>query len=73
MAGVVQLVGVSAHRLKGHQFDSRSGHMLGCGLWPQVAARVGSNRSMFLSHIDVSLLSLSLPSSLSKINDHVFR
>ena len=45
----------------GHWFDSQSGHV--CGLWVQspVRAYAGGNLSMFLSHIDVSLLLFLLP------------
>ena len=63
--------------LKGHLFDSQSGHMPGLWVWSLVRGCTGGNWSLFLSHIYVSLinvfLSLAPPpsSSLSKINKHI--
>ena len=48
---------------KGHQFDSRSGHMPGLWLGPQLAAC--ERQPMFLSHIDLSV-PLSFPFPVSK-------
>ena len=50
---------------KGCGFDSREGTYLGCRFKPQWRHVWEANRSMFLSHIDVSL---SLPLSLKSIN-----
>ena len=67
-AGVAQLVGTLSRTPKGWGFDSWSGHIP--KLWVQylVMVRMGGNQLMFLS----LSLCLSLPSSLSKINKHIF-
>ena len=64
---VADLVGVSSYTPKGCRFDSLSEYI------PTIPVMVctGNNRSMFLSHINI--LSLFLPSSLFKINKHIFR
>ena len=66
---VAQSVGVSSHTPKGCRFDSRSGHILGCGLDPwlghlwEATNQCFSHTSMFLS------LSFSLSkSNLKKIS-----
>ena len=63
------LVGwVLSCKVKGHQFDSQSEHMLGLQVGSLVGVCMEGNQSMFLSHIIVSL-SLFFPPSLSlKIN-----
>ena len=56
-------------KAKGHQFDSWSGHMRGLAVRSPSVACMRGNRSMFISHIDVSMffsLSFSLPSPPSK-------
>ena len=50
----------SSHREKGCRFDSCPGYMPGFQVWSLGRAHTRGNRSMFLSHIDVSL-SLFLP------------
>ena len=73
---------VSSCKAKDHRFDSWSGHMP--GLWARfpVGGRVRGKRSMFLSHVDVSL-PLFLPPfpslkkiksflKIRKINCHTF-
>ena len=53
----------SSRKMKGHQFDSWSGHKPGLQVWSPVAVSTRGNRLMFLSHIHVSLtLFLPLPS-----------
>ena len=54
------MVGASSCKPKGHRFNSRSGHIPRLQIWSPVRVRTKSNQSMFLSHINVSLL-LSLP------------
>ena len=66
LAGVGQLVGASSHKPKGHSFNSGSGHMLRLRVQSSVWAHVRGIWLMFLSHINVSLLSLSLSSPRSK-------
>ena len=60
LAGVAQLVGAAFRALKGHRFDSWSGHVPRLGVWSLVRVHTGGNQSM--------LLSLSL-SPLPKINE----
>ena len=60
-------------RLKGHRFDSQSGHMPRFQVRSLVGVRMGGNQSMFLFH--ALALSLSPPlspssSSLSKSNEN---
>ena len=50
----------SSCKPKGHRFNSRSGHIPRLQIWSPVRVRTKGNQSMFLSHINVSLL-LSLP------------
>ena len=51
-----RLVGwASSYKVKGHQFNSWSGHMPGLQVQSQVGAHTRSNESVFLSRIDVSL------------------
>ena len=50
-------------------FNSWSGHIPRLWVQSPVRAYMGSNRSMFLSCIRISV-SLSLPSSFSKVNEH---
>ena len=57
---VAQLIGASSYTSKGCSFNPWSGHIPGLWVWSP----------MLLSHTDVSL-SLSSPSSLSKINKHI--
>ena len=64
LAGVAKLVGALSCKQKGLRFDWRSGHTHGLRVWSSVWMRAKGNQSMFLS------LSLSLPSSLSKISKH---
>ena len=54
-AGVAQLVGASSHALKGHRFNSRSGHMPGLQIWPPVGVRVGSNWLVVVSLSSISM------------------
>ena len=69
LAGVAQLVGVSFCKQKGQMFDSWSGPMPGMQVWSLYGMYVRGSRSMFLSHIDVSLpLSPSLPLSLNSVS-----
>ena len=62
---VAQLVGCHSATAKGFWFDSWSGHMPGLPVQYLVGVCTRGNRSMFLSHMGVSL-PLSLPSTLSK-------
>ena len=55
LADVAQLVGALPHKLQGGRFDSWSGHMPRLWVWSRVLGAVKDNRSMFLSHEDVSL------------------
>ena len=71
LAGVAQLVGVSSPKLKGHGFDTWSGHMPRLWVLAQVRVCTRGNGTMFLSCVVVSLLSFSLLSPCSKINKHV--
>ena len=52
---VAQLVGPSSPTPKGWGFDSQSGHVPRLKVPSPVGVNTGSNQSMFLSHIDVSL------------------
>ena len=54
----------SACELKCHHFNSWSGHTPGLWVWSSIGAHTRGNQLMFLSHIDVSLLSLSPSPSL---------
>ena len=60
LVGGAQLVGALPYRSKGHRFDSQSKHMPGLRVWSLVGAPTIGNRSMFLSHVDVSLPPLPL-------------
>ena len=62
------LVGVPFHTPKVLGFGSVSGHVPRLQVWSLVGAHTGSNQLMFFSHTDVSV---SLPSSLSKINEEI--
>ena len=53
-------------KVEGHRFGSWSGPMPGLQVWSPAGVRTGSNRSMFLSHTDVSLPLFLSPSHLSK-------
>ena len=67
-AGVAQLLVASSHTLKGRQLTSQSGHIPRLQVQSPVGSHMEGNRSMFLSHTDVSLsLSLSLPLPLKPI------
>ena len=63
------LVGMSSGKLKGHQFNSRSGHIP--GLWVQslIGVHTRGNWSVSLSHMDISVPPFPLPPS--KINKPV--
>ena len=64
---------VSSCKVKGCWFDSWSGHMPGLWVQTPVGVCTGGNWSMFVSHIDLSLL-LSLPPfpSLQKYINKIF-
>ena len=69
LASVAQLVGAMSCKLKSCRFNSRPVHMPGFQIWSEVRAHVRGSRSMFLSHMDISLsLSPSLPFSLKSIS-----
>ena len=71
LSSVVQLVGASSHKPKGRGFDSDQGTYLGCGFGPQLGSmQEATNRYFSVTQMSLSLL-LSLPSSLSKISEHV--
>ena len=59
-----QLLGGSSRTPQSCRFSSRSGHKARMHVSSLAVARVGGDRSIFLSHIDVSLL-LSVPVLLS--------
>ena len=62
---VAQLAGCHPTQAKSCRFDSWSGHRPGLWAWSLVRMPARGNRSMFLSHIDISLtLSPSIPLSL---------
>ena len=65
---VAQLVGASSRTPKGCGFDSQSGHIPRLQVQSPVTVSTAGCRSMFLSHIHVSL---SLPSSFSKMNNKI--
>ena len=77
LASVAQMVRASSHKPKCCASDSWSGHMPRFQVQSPVRAlpgqgRMRGNRSMFLTSAFFSL-SLSLPSPLSKTNEHVLR
>ena len=67
---VAQLVGASSHALKGGWFNPRLGHMPGLWVWSPVSVWSGCVQEVTYQ---CSSLSLSCPSSLSKINKHILR
>ena len=69
---MAQLAGASSYTPKDEGFESRSGHIPRLQVRSPVGAHVESNQLKFLFHINVSL-SLSPPSSLSKINKHIYK
>ena len=72
LAGMVQVVGESSSfRPKGHRFDPWSGHMPRLWVQSPVGACLRGNQLMFLSHINIFSLFLSLCSSLSKSTKHI--
>ena len=58
------------YTLKGHQFDSSSGHMPSCRLTPQQARIWETTNQCFSLTLMFLSLSLFLPSLLSKANNH---
>ena len=69
---VAQLVGASSCTPKGCGFKSWSGHIARLRVQSPVGACTRGNQLTFLSHIYVSL-SLSLPSTVSRISEHTLR
>ena len=59
---VAQLVGASCHSLKGCRFYPHSGRILRLQFPSLVGAYTGGKKSMFLSHINVSLCLFPFPS-----------
>ena len=80
LTSVTQLVGISFRKLRGHRFNSWSGQMPRLQVRSLVRACARSNRSMFLSHFDVSLprssltfsKSMSMSSGEAKINKYIY-
>ena len=73
---VAQFIGALFCMPKGCRFASQSDHIPRLWVQSRVRACTGGNQRMFLSHFDFSLshsLSLSPPSTLSKINKHILR
>ena len=69
LAGVAQLCGVLLPKPKDRGFDSWSRHMPRLWVWSPVRVRARSNRSIFLSHIGISVcLSSSLLHSLKSVS-----
>ena len=67
LASVAQLVGALSHTPKACGFDSQSGHILGCGFYPQLEGMQEAADQCFSVSLSVSLplsVSLSLSSSL---------
>ena len=59
---MAQFVGSLPYKLKGHKFESQSGHMPVLWVRSPVGVHARGSQLMFLSHINVSLsLSLSPP------------
>ena len=59
----------SSCKAKGLRFYSRSGHMPGLQVRSSVAEHMRGNGSMFLSHVDVSLLLFLPPSPSLELHD----
>ena len=72
LAGVVHMVRASSHKLKGHGFNSRSGHMLRLLVLSLVGVQTRGNRC-FSPFVSPSLKSISMPLGEKKkrpLSDH---